>query len=50
MDMHRRGLLTAALTTAVGALPRRVYAAEGPLRIGVINDMSGAYSITGGRG
>jgi branched-chain amino acid transport system substrate-binding protein len=48
ISIRRRALLGAGL--AAGALPRRVRAADKPIRIGVLTDMTGAYAANTGPG
>jgi branched-chain amino acid transport system substrate-binding protein len=48
ISIRRRVLLGAGL--AAGALPRRVRAADKPIRIGVLTDMTGAYAANTGPG
>jgi branched-chain amino acid transport system substrate-binding protein len=48
ISIKRRALLGAGL--AAGALPRRVRAADKPIRIGVLTDMTGAYAANTGPG
>jgi branched-chain amino acid transport system substrate-binding protein len=48
VSIRRRALLGAGL--AAGALPRRVRAADKPIRIGVLTDMTGAYAANTGPG
>ena len=49
--ISRRAVLRAgAATGAVAALPRRARAAERPIRIGVLTDMSGPYAANTGPG
>src|SRR3984885_13999647 len=47
-SIGRRALLGAGVAAA--ALPRRTYAADKPIRIGVLTDMTGAYAANTGPG
>ena len=46
--MERRSVLLAGLAAA--ALPRRAFAQQKPIRIGVLTDMAGVYSANTGQG
>jgi branched-chain amino acid transport system substrate-binding protein len=50
MTISRRSVLTAAAASALAApvLPRRAAAQTAKIKIGVLNDLSGPYSSTGG--
>ena len=47
-SIGRRALLGAGVAAAT--LPRRTYAADKPIRIGVLTDMTGVYAANTGPG